>query len=114
VNHEALDNPKVHVEIGDARELLLTSKRRYDLIASEPSNPYRAGVASLFTNGYYEAVASRLDEEGIFLQWLQGYEVDGQTVRTVYATLASVFPEVETWELESPDMLLVASKKPLD
>jgi spermidine synthase len=114
VNHGALTNPKVHVEQGDARELLLSSKRRYDLIASEPSNPYRTGVASLFTRSYYEAIRSHLEEDGIFLQWLQGYEVDAQTVRTVYATLASVFPEVETWELVNSDLLLVASKKPLD
>jgi len=113
VNHGALENPKVHVELGDARELLLTSRQRYDIIASEPSNPYRAGVASLFTRDYYEAVASRLEDDGVFLQWLQGYEVDGQTVRKVYATLASVFPAVETWELSPGDLALVGAKKPI-
>ena len=49
VNHDVLHNPKVHVTIGDARETLLTTRDRYDIIASEPSNPFRAGVASLFT-----------------------------------------------------------------
>lgn len=112
-NHGALENPKVHVTIGDARELLTVSKRKYDLVASEPSNPYRAGIASLFTQTYYEAVASRLAANGIFLQWLQGYEVDAQTVRTVYATLASVFAHVETWELGAGDMLLVSSRDPI-
>jgi spermidine synthase len=110
-NHGALDNPKVHVEIGDARELLLTSKRRYDIVASEPSNPYRAGIASLFTRDYYEAIASRLESDGLFLQWLQGYEVNASTVRTVYSTLASVFGVVETWEVSSGDLLLVCAKK---
>jgi len=113
MNHDAMGNPKVHVEIGDARELLLTSQRRYSLVASEPSNPYRAGVASLFTRSYYQAIQSRLEDDGIFLQWLQGYEVDAGTVRTVYATLASVFPEVETWQLLGDDLLLVASMKPV-
>ena len=46
VNHDAMANPKLHVTIGDARELLLTSAARYDVIASEPSNPFRAGIAS--------------------------------------------------------------------
>ncbi len=114
VNHAALDNPKVHVEIGDARELLLTSPHRYSILMSEPSNPYRAGVASLFTQSYYEAIRDRLEEDGLFLQWLQGYEVDSRTVRTVYATLGSVFPEVETWELNNEDLLLVASKRPIE
>jgi spermidine synthase len=113
VNHRVLENPKVHIELGDARELLLTSKERYDIIASEPSNPYRAGVASLFTREYYEAAASRLDADGVFLQWLQGYDVDAPTVRTVMATLASVFPEVETWELAAWDLAFVCAKKPL-
>ena len=67
-NHDAMKNERVHVLLGDAREILLASHDRYDLVASEPSNPYRAGVASLFTREYYEAIANRLTEDGIFLQ----------------------------------------------
>jgi len=111
LNRDALKNPKVHITIGDARETLLTSHDTYDIIASEPSNPYRAGVASLYTREYYQAIRDRLAQDGIFLQWLQAYDVDNQTIRTVYATLGSVFPEVETWELEVNDLLLVASRK---
>jgi spermidine synthase len=113
VNRDVLANPKVHVMPGDAREFLLTTASRYDLIVSEPSNPYRAGVAALFTREYYEAALRRLNDDGIFVQWVQAYWVDARTVRSVYATLASVFPEVQTWQTYSADMLLVASKKPL-
>ena len=113
VNRDVLQNPKVHVTIGDAREVLLTSRQTYDIIFSEPSNPYRAGVASLFTREYYEAIESRLSEGGLFLQWLQAYNVDGQAVRTIYATLASTFPVIDTWELAANDLLLVASRKPV-
>jgi len=67
----------------------------------------------LFTREYYDAIASRLGEDGLFLQWVQAYNVDGQAVRTIYATLASVFPVVETWELAANDLLLVASRKPI-
>jgi len=112
INRGALENPKVHLEIGDARELLATSHRRYDVIASEPSNPYRAGVASLLTREYYETVASHLQEDGVFVQWLQAYEVDARTISTMYATLATAFPEVETWQLGNNDLAFVASKKP--
>ena len=111
VNRDVLLNPRVRISLGDAREMLLTSRETYDLIASEPSNPYRAGVASLFTQEYYRAVKSRLSEDGIFLQWVQAYNVDNKTLRSVYATLASVFSEVETWELRNSDLLLIASKK---
>ncbi|HWN44830.1 MAG TPA: fused MFS/spermidine synthase, partial [Thermoanaerobaculia bacterium] len=60
INQNALSNPKVRLTIGDGRELLLTSPERYDVIFSEPSNPYRAGIASLFTRELYEAASDRL------------------------------------------------------
>ncbi|MDP9036565.1 MAG: fused MFS/spermidine synthase [Myxococcota bacterium] len=110
INHDVLQSPKVHVLFGDAREGLLASRSKYDLIASEPSNPYRAGVASLFTREFYEAARVSLEEDGMFLQWVQGYGIDGKTMRTVYATLASVFPVVQSWHLKSDDLLLVASR----
>jgi len=113
VNEGVLANPKVRVLLGDAREILLTVAARYDVIFSEPSNPYRAGVAGLFTREYYRAAASRLEEGGVFLQWLQMYEIDEDTVRSVYATLGSVFPVVETWRLGGSDLVLVASARPL-
>ncbi|MBI4514202.1 MAG: fused MFS/spermidine synthase [Deltaproteobacteria bacterium] len=113
VNQDVLANPKVRIHIADAREVLLTTPERYDLIFSEPSNPYRAGIASLFTREFYESAALRLAEGGIFLQWLQAYEVDSQTVRTVFATLASVFPSVEVWRTADVDLLLLGTMKPI-
>ena len=113
INRNALSNPKVRLTISDGRELLLTSPEKYDVIFSEPSNPYRAGIASLFSRELYEAASNRLRPGGIFLQWLQGYEVDAEVVATVYATLGSVFPSVETWEINSGDLLLVATLTPL-
>ena len=113
VNLDVLHNPKIRILIGDARELLLTSRTTYDVIFSEPSNPYRAGISSLFTREFYGAVASRLAPGGVFVQWLQAYEVDGKTVRTSYTTLASVFLNVESWFTKKDDLLLVASAEPI-
>lgn len=112
VNHDALRDPKVHLILGDGREVLLASEERYDVIFSEPSNPYRAGIASLFTADFYQAVRGRLRPGGVFLQWLQGYELDARAVGIAYATLGSVFPSVETWEVNSGDLLLMASERP--
>ena len=109
VNRDVLNNPKAHLYYGDAREALLTSSQRYDLVVSEPSNPYRAGIASLFTADFYRHVRERLTDEGLFLQWFQGYEVDSQTVAVVLRTLAEVFPEVEVWRTLKTDLVLVAS-----
>lgn len=112
-NQDPLNNPRVHPFHGDAREYLVTSQARYDLIFSEPSNPYRSGISSLYTREYYQAARERLGEQGLFLQWLQIYEVQPQTVRSVMATLAGVFPHVEVWSTMGGDVVLVASASPV-
>jgi spermidine synthase len=113
VNHNALANPKLNLIIGDGREFLLTSREKYDLVVSEPSNPYRAGIASLFTREYYQAIAQKLNHGGVFAQWIQAYDIDLRTLRIFYATVSSVFPEIETWQTQSGDLLLLASKNPI-
>jgi hypothetical protein len=111
VNEHALDDPKVHVILGDAREVLSVSRRRYDMVFSEPSNPYRAGVATLYTREYYERALDHLSPGGLFLQWVQSYEVDAATMQTIFATLSDVFPEVELWFLSRGDLAFVASRE---
>ena len=111
-NQHVLDNPKCHILLGDAREMLITTRQSYDLIFSEPSNPYRAGIASLFTTEFYQTARTRLNAGGLFLQWVQGYEVEGDAIRMVLATLGGVFPHVEVWTTQTGDLLLVASAQP--
>ena len=112
VNRDGPRNPKLRTIIGDGREIMVTTPETYDLIVSEPSNPYRAGVASLFTQEYYRAAAKKLRKNGLFVQWMQAYEVHNQTIQTAYATLVAVFPNVETWETLTDDLLFVASMEP--
>jgi spermidine synthase len=109
MNQNALENKKVNIIVGDAREVLMTNKENYDIIFSEPSNPYRAGIASLYTLEFYQAVAKRLSPNGYFSQWVQGYGVDSQTIITIYSTLTAIFPEVETWETSINDLIFVCS-----
>ncbi len=110
INANALKNTKLTLHFNDAREFLLTSKKQYDLIVSEPSNPYRAGIANLYTREFYDSVSTRLTSDGLFLQWLQGYEVDDSTVHIVLQTVRSVFPEVQIWRTKARDMVLVCGK----
>ncbi|MDB6171884.1 MAG: Spermidine synthase [Chthoniobacteraceae bacterium] len=112
-NGDVLKNPKIRLSFGDAREALLTTSERYDIIFSEPSNPYRAGVASLFTREFYKAASGCLSGSGIFAQWVQGYEIDGLAMQTAYATLGSVFEHVQTWQPQDGDFLLIASHQPI-
>jgi len=118
VSRNAMKHPRVNNITGDAREFLLTKGENYDLIVSEPSNPCRAGVANLYTREFYTNASQRLSQGGIFCQWLQGYEVEPETINTVIATLKQVFPKVEVWSTQSVDMLLICSNEdkpwPLD
>lgn len=109
-NRTALENKKVTMIIGDARESLMTSEQKYDIIFSEPSNPYRAGIASLYTEEYYHAVHDRLQPDGYFSQWVQAYDVDSETLYVIAATLSTVFPEVEVWQTKINDLIFVCSK----
>lgn len=113
VNHDALNNPKLHTIIGDGREIVQTTRAQYDVLVSVPSNPYRAGVASLFTREFYKSVTAKLRPGGIFSQWVQGYEVDGPTIGVVAGTLGEQFPHVEIWQTLTGDLLFVASQQPL-
>lgn len=108
INENVLENRKVRVILGDAREVLLTTREKYDVVFSEPSNPYRAGVSSLYTREYYRAARGALGENGIFIQWMQGYEVDADALHTVLTTVRSVFDEVELWETMPGDFLVLA------
>jgi spermidine synthase len=112
VNAGVLDNPNVSITISDAREVLLTTRQTYDLIVSEPSNPYRAGIASLYTREFYQAVKGRMEPGAMFTQWVQGYEIDIQTLGTIYATLHSVFPFVETWQTNGRNIIFICSMTP--
>ncbi len=113
VTFDSLNNPKVNLTYGDGRELVLTTPERYDVITSVPSNPYRAGMSDFFSQDFYRGLSRRLKPGGIFLQWVQGYEIDADVMRLVYSTISSVFPQVETWQIHDTDLLLVATLEPL-
>ena len=97
----------------DGREYVFTTDNTYDVVFSEPSNPYRAGIAALYTTEFYQAARRRLNAGGIFIQWLQAYEVDDATVLTVLATARSAFNHVEIWQTLGSDMQLVCSDAPI-
>lgn len=113
VNRNAMSNPKHRTSVGDAREVLLTTRETYDVIFSEPSNPYRAGIASLYTSDFYAATSKRLNRNGLFLQWVQTYSIDSHTMKTIYATISTAFPHVDTWTTVAGDMVIVASRDPI-
>jgi hypothetical protein len=96
--------------VGDGRSHLLLSPRQYDVVVSEPSNPWMAGVASLFTREFFEAARSRLKPDGILCQWAHTYDIATADLRSIVRTFASVFPEGGLWLVGGGDLLLIGTK----
>jgi spermidine synthase len=111
-NRHALDDPRTHVILGDGRSHMLLSSRAYDVIVSEPSNPWMAGVAALFTREFFTAVRKRLRPGGIVCQWAHTYDISDADLRSIVGTFASVFPGATAWLVGDSDVLLVASSSP--
>lgn len=110
VNHRALDDPRVSIAIDDARTALSLSDVKYDVIISEPSNPWVSGISSLFTREFFEVVDRRLADRGVLVQWIHSYEMNTELVKLVMRTLRERFPEVTAWQGSEGDVLLVASR----
>jgi spermidine synthase len=107
LNNRILEDTRLNIISDDARSFLLTFREHYDLIISEPSNPWIAGIATLFTDEFYAAVRQRLAPGGMFVQWVQSYSLAPTDLKMIVATLAPHFPEVTLWHAEGPDLLLL-------
>jgi spermidine synthase len=92
-NHHVIDNPKVRVQIDDARHFLLTSKEKYDAITSDPLDPWVKGAATLYTREFFEAARAHLNPGGVVTLFVQLYESTPDAVKSEMATFFSVFPE---------------------
>lgn len=103
-------DPRSHIVIDDARAHFAKAGRRYDLIVSEPSNPWVSGVAGLFTREFYEHVAAHLAPGGHFVQWLQLYEASPEMVASIVRAFGLMFPEFKVYASNNFDVLLVARK----
>jgi spermidine synthase len=110
-NRRAFDDPRSHIVIDDAKSYFASEQRRYDLIVSEPSNPWVSGVSGLFTAEFYARVRRYLSDEGVFGQWLHVYELDDGLVLSVLAALHQNFRSYEVYLVPSGDLLVVASNR---
>ncbi|HEY3028394.1 MAG TPA: fused MFS/spermidine synthase [Pyrinomonadaceae bacterium] len=117
VNNHPLFDSRVRLIIDDARTYLRVNPVRYDMIVSEPSHPWVPGVANLFTREFFELGRERLNDDGVFVQWLQIYQLSTESLRSVLATYQSVFPHVMVFRVEGAtkgkDLILLGSRRPL-
>jgi spermidine synthase len=110
-NRGVLSDPRSRVLVDDARTVLKLSPRTYDVIITQPSNPWMAGVGSVFSREYYELGATRLNPGGVMVQWFQVYEMDDSIVEMVMRTFRKVFPVMEIWDTGTGDIVMVGSKQ---
>jgi spermidine synthase len=97
----------------DARNYLLVTTDKYDVIISEPSNPWMAGVSNLFTREFFLLGSQRLKPGGIFCQWLQLYKISPDNLRSILGTFHQVFPHLLVFQVENYDLLILGSFEPL-
>ncbi|MCC7126583.1 MAG: fused MFS/spermidine synthase [Acidobacteria bacterium] len=112
-NHRALADPRTRLVAGDGRTHLLLSREQYDVIVSEPSNPWMAGIASLFTREFFQIARSRLAPGGVLCQWAHTYDISDANIRSIVATFLEVFPGGSAFLVGEADLLLIGSDGPI-
>lgn len=110
-NRQALDDPRVKSIVNDGRNHLLVENVQYDVIISEPSSPWMAGVANLFTLEQFRLMKKRLAADGVVCQWLNTYSMSPANIRMIIKTFRSVFPHASLWQTIGADLLLVGSNQ---
>ena len=107
----AYSDPRSHIVIDDAKAYFSGQKAKYDIIISEPSNPWINGVGALFSKEFYAFVPRHLNENGLFVQWVQLYETDDALVGSILKTLTPAFEDYVAYLSNGSDLLIVASPK---
>ncbi|PLX74480.1 MAG: hypothetical protein C0614_11795 [Desulfuromonas sp.] len=111
-HQDVLADPKTTLLINDGRNLLLEDPKTYDVIISEPSNPWQCGNANLFTHDFYQLAATRLKPGGLFAQWIGLYDITPENLQVAVNTLLQTFPEALAFRANS-DLIIVAGFDPL-
>lgn len=105
-------NPKMKVIQSDAYRALMRSEGTYDVIVSQPSHVWSAGVEMLYTQEFLTAAKSRLSKGGAYLQWLHLYENDDETIAMVLRTFSSVFEHAVVWRDPLRSMFILGLESP--
>lgn len=112
-NHNPLEDERLHLFVTDGRNHLLLTERTYDVIISEPSNPWMSGVSQLFTRDFFELARTKLSPQGLFCQWSHIYNMAEQDLKTIVAGFTDAFPEAALFLVNEGDLLLVGAKEKL-
>ena len=112
VNYRGFGDPRAHFVVDDARSYFAGAGRRFDLIVSEPSNPWVSGVAGLFTTEFYSRIKRYLAPGGVFAQWMHLYEMNDSLVLTMLAALQQNFSAYDIYLTDDSDIVVIATTAP--
>jgi spermidine synthase len=116
-NYNANKNSKIDIIQDDAFRFFTRgaqhSKLGLDMIVSEPSNPWVVGVENLFSLSFYKLVKKVLRSEGVFVQWLQLYEIDRSIFISIISNLLDSFKYIKIYQVSDHDLAIVASEIPI-
>jgi len=110
VNRSAHESPNVKILFDDGRSHLQGTDRSYDLILTEPSNPWMVGISNLFTIEFYRAAEARLRDDGLVVQWIQTYLMSAREYELILRTVLEVFPHGVVARMSSGDTIVIAGK----
>ena len=105
----AYTDQRSKIYVDDAKTFFSVQQKKYDIIISEPSNPWVSGVASLFSREFYQLASNHLEKNGLFCQWLQIYEMDMALVASVLKAISSSFSDYVVYAANYNDLIIVAS-----
>jgi spermidine synthase len=114
INQKPLENKKINVINDDGVSALRMSKKKFDVIISQPSNPWSAGVGNLFTDEFFRDCKSKLKPGGFVAQWLNLYEIDDKSLQLIFRTALGRFSNISIWHIGRADILLVCSDQKID
>jgi spermidine synthase len=110
--HTVFEDPRSKIIYEDAKTFFATTRAPYDIIVSEPSNPWVSGVATLFSEEFYHRIRDYLAPNGYFVQWLQVYETDMTVMASVIKALSRQFPTYAVYITDDSDVLIIATMAP--
>ena len=107
----AYNDTRSNVVIDDAKTYFAGQRHKYDAIVSEPSNPWISGVGTLFSKEFYQFIPRHLNDEGLFVQWVQLYEIDATLISSILTGLTPAFSDYSAWLTNFADLVIIASPK---
>jgi hypothetical protein len=107
----AFNDPRSHLYFEDAKTFFAVNRKKYDVIVSEPSNPWVSGVSSLFSEEFYDQITRYLEPDGMLVQWIQTYETDMDIVMSIVKALDSHFTDFAIYNTDSTNLLVVAVRQ---